>query len=471
MNIKKESNNSSIINGVALGFTTAFFLAALILSRVTGEWGTVWQRWWLIQITPCPLVTDYFYLGGISATFLNAGICGLVVTLFMIFVKGDSHPNTMAGFFLVVAHCFYGLNLVNMTPCYLASLLYLAVHRLNLNDNLHVAMFSTAFGPFISELLFRYTQGDSFVLGSVHLTTGGIILTICFALVLGFTLPPLLPGAKAWHKGYNLYNGGLAFGLYAFFLYNLLYRTLEHPLPTVLTFRNSHYEMWGQSYQLYANAFFITVFLLCFVAGYILNGKTLIGIDMLYRNTGYTSDFAKTYGMPLCLINIGMYGISFLFYLNAAVLLTNGAGFTGPTVGVMLAALTFTCAGQHVRNVYPIVIGYQALYLVAWVVAKLSGHNIGWSVSTQAYINGVAFATGLCPIVGRYGVRAGIVAGFLCASMCTATRDFHGGLMLYNGGLTAGLTALILIPILEHYFPGKAREQIHGSNESFTLIR
>ena len=31
--------------------------------------------------------------------------------------------------------------------------------------------------------------------------------------------------------------------------------------------------------------------------------------------------------------------------------------------------------------------------------------------------------------------------------------------MLYNGGLSAGITALILLPILEHYQP-KVREEI-----------
>ena len=71
----------------------------------------------------------------------------------------------------------------------------------------------------------------------------------------------------------------------------------------------------------------------------------------------------------------------------------------------------------------------------------------------------MAFATGLCPIVGRYGIRAGLAAGFMCASMCTATSALHGGLVLYNGGFTAGTTALILLPILEHYIP-TARERL-----------
>ena len=41
----------------------------------------------------------------------------------------------------------------------------------------------------------------------------------------------------------------------------------------------------------------------------------------------------------------------------------------------------------------------------------------------------------------------------LCASLAPATAALHGGLMLYNGGFTAGITTLILLPILEHYLP------------------
>lgn len=42
--------------------------------------------------------------------------------------------------------------------------------------------------------------------------------------------------------------------------------------------------------------------------------------------------------------------------------------------------------------------------------------------------------------------------------MCTATSAVHGGFVLYNGGFTAGITVLILLPILEHYLPGTRSE-------------
>ena len=154
MKNKKLSNNT-IINGIALGFSVAFFIASFIAAIYTRQWGHVFHNWYQIMTSPCPLVTDYLEIGGLASAFLNAGACGMVCFLFMVGLKGDSHPNTMAGFFLVVAHCFYGLNLLNMLPCFIAPFIYLQRKKLNYNDNLHICMFCTSFGPFVSEFLFR----------------------------------------------------------------------------------------------------------------------------------------------------------------------------------------------------------------------------------------------------------------------------------------------------------------------------
>ena len=131
--------------------------------------------------------------------------------------------------------------------------------------------------------------------------------------------------------------------------------------------------------------------------------------------------------------------------------LPKGVGFTGPAVGAVLGALTFASDGQHPRNVAPIVVGYALLNAIVIAICLVSGLDIPWTLSTQAYINGLAFATGLCPIAGKYGYRYGIIAGVLSATICTVTDEMHGGFVLYNGGFTAGLSALILIPLLDFY--------------------
>ena len=453
--------NSRLINGVAFSFTVFFFLAAALGCIYNQEHGRILTDWYRLLITPCPLVTDYLSIGSLSSAFLNAGACSLSCFLFMILLKGESTASTMAGYFLVVAHCFYGLNFLNMWPCFLAPFLYIRKKGLNYKQNLHLCMFATSFGPFVSELLFRYLQEDRFAFGKVHLTVTGVVLTVLFSLLIGFVIPALLPGAKSWHKGYNLYNGGLAFGLFGFFLYNFMYRTVGMKPPYVLSRNNAYYLLHNFSYQAFATFFFLLVFGLCILTGWFLNGRSFRGYRSLLRDTGLGSDFTDLYGMPLCLVNIGCQGLLFLAYLTLIIRFTTGAGFTGPTIGVVLAALTFTAMGQHPKNVWPILAGYQALYLLVMGLCFLSGRDIHWTLSTQSYINGAAFATGLCPITGRYGVRYGILAGFICAAMCTATSGLHGGLVLYNGGFTAGITALLLLPVLEHYVP-EAREEMQS---------
>lgn len=455
---KASLTNNQFINLTAISFSLFFLFSALVAAFYTGEFGSVLYDWYLIMISPCPLVTDYLSIGGLGSAMLNAGACGMVCVTFMLRLKGESRANTLAGFFLVVAHCFYGLNFLNMWPCFLAPFLYLRLKKLNYKNNLHICMFSTSFSPFISEFLFRYTQKGSYQFGQLNLTLGGIALALLFSILLGFIIPAILPGAQAWHKGYNLYNGGLAFGLFGFFVFNFMYKTMGILSMGRISRNNEIYNRFGHSYQLYADIFFLLIFAFCFFLGYFFNGKSIRGYRQLLKDTGYRSDFAEKYGMPVCLMNIGIHGTLFLLYLNLVIIFTDGAGFTGPTIGVMLAALTFTAMGQQPLNVWPILLGYQCLYFVTMFFCHANGREITWALSTQAYLNGVAFATGLCPIVGRYGIRAGIAAGFMCASMCTATSALHGGYVLYNGGFTTGITALILLPILEHYC--QAREEL-----------
>ena len=52
---------------------------------------------------------------------------------------------------------------------------------------------------------------------------------------------------------------------------------------------------------------------------------------------------------------------------------------------------------------------------------------------------------------GKIRLEKGMIAGIIHAIICTSTSGMHGGFVLYNGGFTAGLTALIMIPVLDSY--------------------
>lgn len=453
---KNFTFNERLIRAYALSISLFFLVSTPIAVIYTQEWD-FWENLWHILSSPCKLVTDYFALGGLGSTLFNTAICGLFANLIIYISKVRINATTLAGYMLIVAHGFYGLNFLNMWPPFIGVLLYCVTMRKKISENIHIAFFATALSPFVSEMLFRYSVGD-FDPTVTQINWVGIAIAIICGIAVGFIVLPLLPGTTAMHRGYNLYKAGLAIGMLGIFVYAFMYNTLGIAPPAVIPISNPAYYALPYAYRGFMNIFFFVLFGLTFIVGFFMNHWRIRDYGKLLKCTGYGTDFVDKFGMPLCMINIAVYGMVIIAYLNLVFIIPDifpqlpaGVGFTGPTVGVVFAALTFACGGQHPRNVFPIVIGYVLLFAVVVFICLVAGLDIPWTLSTQTYINGLAFATGLCPIAGKYGLRYGIIAGLLSATICTVTAEMHGGFVLYNGGFTAGLSALILIPLLDFY--------------------
>lgn len=435
----------------------AFLIASFAAIRITNETDFL-ENLGKILFSPSKLVTDYFALGGLGSTFFNAAICGLACNLIILVSRVQTNATTFAGYMLVVAHCFYGLNFLNMWPPFFGVLIYCKVMKKRFRDNVHISLFSTALAPFISDFLFRYTLSDSFTPDRPKITVLGVILALIFGLTTGFLVPALIPGTAKMHRGFSMYKAGLALGLLGVFIYSFLFQTLGLKSYSTLTIDNPTYYALPYAYRAFMNIFFIALFSITVLLGFLFNRCSFRGYKELLHSTGYGTDFVDKFGMPVCYVNIGVYGLCIVAYLNLIFVLPElfpflpaGIGFTGPTVGVVFAALTFAADGQQPRTVAPIVLGYVLLFAVVCAICAIGGMDIPWTLSTQGYINGLAFATGLCPLAGKYGWKIGVLAGFLSAIICTSTAAMHGGYVLYNGGFTAGLTALVLLPVLDFY--------------------
>ena len=441
----------------------SFLVAAPIAVLYTKEWD-FFENLLRILTSPSQLVTDYFALGGLGSTLFNAAVCGLCTNLITYLSRAKANATILAGYMLVVAHCFYGLNFLNMWPPFIGILLYCIVRKKKIGENIHIAFFSTALAPFVSELCFRYAIGN-YDPAAFNINWIGVVLSLVCGLAIGFVIPALLPGTAAMHHGYSLYKAGLAIGILGIFLNAFMYSSLGVEKPGSTPIVNDAYYALPYGYRGFMNVFFIVLFSLTFIVGFVLNKRSLSSYRELLKCTGHGTDFTDKFGMQVCMINIAVYGFAMLAYLNLVFIipsifpgLPTGVGFTGATVGVIFAALTFAADGQHVRNVFPIAVGYVALFALVVIICKISGFDIPWTLSNQAYINGLAFATGLCPIAGKYGFRYGVLAGFMSAIICAITAEMHGGFVLYNGGFNAGLTALVLIPILDFYDVKPIRE-------------
>ena len=454
---KRIKENSTAFKWFIILLNLSFFIATPVARSVTGmEWTDVWSNLWSIFTGPAKLVTDYFSLGCLASSLLNAGICGLACTLIVLTSRARANSTTFAAYLLVIAHCFYGLNFINMWPPFIGVLIYCLLTKRAIRDNLHIAMFSTALAPFISDFLFFYPPFSGWKVGIFNAL--GLGMSLAFGILAGFLVPALLPGTAAMHRGYNMYKAGLAIGILGIFVYCFLYKTLGVAPHDTGFEGNADYESFGGLYYLFMNAFFSAIFLISLILGFFFNGRSFRNYGKLTSCAGYGMDYADKFGMPLCLINFGVYGFCILAYLNVIFwlptvfpFLPEGVAVTGPTAGVIFAALTFSADGQHPKNVGPIALGYTALFGLVCGICLIAGAEIPWTLSTQAYINGLAFATGLCPIAGSYGFKYGVLAGMVSAIICTSTAAMHGGFVLYNGGFNAGLAAIVLIPILDFY--------------------
>ena len=454
---KRIKENSIAFKYFITLLNLSFFVATPIAKLVTGVSGELfWSNLWDIFTGPSKLVTDYFSLGCLATTLFNAALCGLACTLIIVFSRAHTNSTTFAAYILVIAHCFYGLNFINMWPPFIGVLVYCKMKKISAKENLHIAMFSTALAPFISDFLFFYPPTSTFKIGDFSVL--GIILSLVFGVVAGFLVPALLPGMSAMHRGYSMYKAGLSIGVLGIFVYCFMYKTFGVSPHNTGFDSSAFYEKFGHTYYIFMNVFFAVIFLVALTLGYFQNGRSFRNYRKLTACSGHGLDFADKFGMPLCLINFGVYGFCILAYLNIVFwlptvfpFLPDGVGFTGPTVGVTFAALTFSADGQHPKNVAPIALGYTTLFVLVCAICLAVGAEIPWTLSTQLYINGLAFATGLCPIAGVYGVKYGVIAGIVSAIICTSTAAMHGGFVLYNGGFNAGLAAIILIPIFDFY--------------------
>ena len=423
MNLAKlrSKSASEILRLVLTAFTVAFAVGA-VCAPDRGEMLGGLMR---IISKPSLLTKDYFFLeiGSVSGAMLNAALVGAVCNLLMYLPGATVAGGTVAAYMLTVGFCFFGINIINIIPFIVGTLIYSCAKQQPFSKNINFAMFSTALAPLVSEVLWRYPNTE------VHgITFAGIALAFAVGIVVSFCMPPLCAHAVAFHKGYDLYNAGPAAGFLCFSIFTIMYKALGIEAPAIAA------TLGDGNNAAFCNTFAIICFVLCIIFGVMLGGAK--GYKGLLLDPGHKVDFASKHGVGATVINFGIYGLFILAYYNIV-----GAKFTGPTFGVVWCMLAFCAAGSTPLNVLPILLGY--------IIAAQFGAT---AINAQGIIVGACYASGLAPVTGHYGPIAGIVAGILHYCMVGSVPAIHGGFNLYNGGFTSGIIAFVLVPILEHYF-------------------
>ena len=431
----KNMSEGSFLKLVFAFLTACFLIAAVIMP----DRSTMFTGLWKILITPCKVTTNYFSVGGYAATFLNMGLVALISLLLFVVCKGTPNNVSTLAFILTLGFGSWGINILNIWPTILGVVIYALVKKEKLGGLVNAMLFSTGIAPIITELLVRYPGIE--VIGFNWLGFG---LAMLIGLIIGFFLPAGLAHSPAVHKGFDLYSAALPIGMTAFFLNATLYKTMglkvdSLPLLSDMTVASSSI----------VNIFCCVVFGLCILFAFLLGCKPK-DYWRLLSDPALVNNFSSTYGNATFLMNLGVYGLFILGYYNLI-----GATFNGVTFGVIFCMLACCNSGSHPGNVWPIMLGYVVASTVFGWLSPLVGGNFTLSVNAQAIVVGLCYANGLSPIADKYGWKYGFVAAIMHYLLVTSVPNLHGGFCLYNGGFTAALICIILVPELERFFKTK----------------
>ena len=412
-------------------FTAAFLIAAVIMP----DRATMLPGLWQILSQPSKLSTNYFAVGGYAATFLNMGLVALIsLLLFIVFHGTPTNVSTLA-FVLTLGFGSWGINILNIWPTIFGVMIYCIVKKEKFGANVNAMLFSTGIAPLITDLMIRYPNAEA-----IGFNLEGILIALAVGFCIGFFLPAGLANSPKVHKGFDLYSAALPIGMTAFFLNATLYKTLGVALPA-----GADAAQLQVASRLTVNTFCLILFGLCVVFAFVLGCRPKDYWNLLI-DPALVTNFSSTYGNAVFLMNVGVFGLFILGYYNLI-----GASFNGVTFGIIFCMLATCNSGSHPGNVWPIMAGYLLASMVCGLVSPLVGGTFTFAINAQAICVGLCYANGLSPIADKYGWRYGILAAVMHYLLVTSVPTLHGGYCLYNGGFTAALICIILVPSLERF--------------------
>ena len=436
MNKLKNMNESSFLK-LFMGFISAcFVIAAFLMPDRANALSGLWQ----IVSQPGKITTNYFHLGGYAATFLNMGLVGFLCLGLFVVLGGTANNVSSLAFLLTVGFSSWGITVLNMWFSIAGVVVYYVVKKEKLSGACNAMMFSTGIAPLITDLLVRYPNAEV-----VGFNVPGLIVAILVGLFIGFMLPAGLGHAPAVHKGLDIYSAAVPVCFLAFFLNATLYKTIGIDLPGTAT------DMTVAS-QSTVNLFCLIVFGLCVVLALLMGCKPADYVKLLTAKD-HVGNVSGSLGKEVYLMNVGVFGLFILAYYNLI-----GASFNSVTFGIIFCMLCTANSGSHPGNVWPIMLGYVVGSFGFSFLSGLAGGSYAMAINAQAIAIGLCFANGLSPIVSKYGWFWGMVSAVMHFVLVTSVPNMHGGFCLYNGGFTAAVICVLLVPVLEKLAKTKAEK-------------
>ena len=406
---KLKANNDLLFHMLlAVSALLAVFAVALQpdLSLLTG--------FWKIQTGHAGLITDPICTGGPGGALLNASVLLLGSTLLVRLQRMPFNGLSVACLYMMAGFALLGKNVINSAPILLGGFFYACYKGEPFSKYTYITLFSTCLSPMVSYFML-HTDAE---IHYVAMLLGGA--------VIGFVMPAVSGYTVRIHQGYNLYNVGFSAGFVGLALASIL-RGSGMEFQTKTT--------WSVEYDLPLTILMAVLLAGLFALGAILGCRSWKSYRHMLSHSGRAvADFFALEGLAPTFVNMAQVGLIGLLYLKLVRVPLNG-----PLVCCLFAMIGFGCFGKHPRNVIPVMTGA--------VIA--AGFMDNLSLTSPGVLLATMLCTGLAPIAGQFGGLWGMAAGFLHMCIVQNTSYLYGGLNLYNNGFSAGLTCIIMIPLIE----------------------
>lgn len=410
-----------IIKNKILAILFIYQLALIVLGFFLSPIEEIKTGFIEILKSPSTLITDYITVGGLGATFINAGLVGIIGIIVAHLSRVKISGLIIAGIFTMSGFAMFGKNIFNICPViggvYLLSLLT----RRPLKNYIAPCLFGTTLAPAVSQTAFGFEFG--------------IFWGIFAGVIMGILVAALAKHVYSLHLGFNLYNVGTTGGIVG---------TLYYIMLKGFGFEISPVMHWSKEYTELLFPVLLVYLLSLIILGLFLDGNINSLKKITNENGRLITDFVEVGGTGSVLINMGLLGLIGLTYVKLV-----GGDINGPVIAGIFTMVGFGALGKHVKNVIPIMLG---VYLMC--IPKIWLHN-----EPGPLLAGL-FGTTLAPFCGRFGPAIGLIAGALHLPMVMHVGEMHGYMNLYNNGFSGGLVAITIVALLRDLKPGLLEEEI-----------
>ncbi|NLD16404.1 MAG: DUF1576 domain-containing protein [Tissierellia bacterium] len=389
-----------------------FFIAAGLFFNSPAQ---IYQGFLRILTSSGVLLTDYMEVGNIGAALFNTGLMIFLAIWMLYSSRTDVSGVVIAALLNLAGFSMMGKNPYNSAAPVIGVYLYSIFMEEDFFMYSPIALFSTGVAPVVSYITFY---------SGLPLLEGALIGNLV-GLIMGFVLSAVSVNARNLHRGYNLYNNGLALGFIAVVVHGIM--------------NMFGVEVVSKSYIL-AGVDQKLVIIMCASFLALMFGRIFISkasyedyFDLLMETGVSPAEFSYKYDNYTVLFNMGMCG-----FLGIAYTLVIGANINGLTLGGIVAMVAFGAFGVTPKNAIPIMLGV--------FIAGISGI---YEVNADGIVIAALFGTCLSPVAGDYGMLTGILTGFMHLALVTKTGALHSGLLLYNNGFTGGIITAIVVPFFE----------------------